>query len=114
MPLFQIEATVVAVQSMRRLAKEQIGAASRAWAGNMRSTIRTEKRAWEVTTKLLAEATAAGIETLVEKNKFVSCSGDALGGTITCMVTVGESELEYVRAEATRYRRRLVLTVREV
>ncbi len=95
-----------------RKAVERIGSSTRAFAGNLRTTVRVEKRAWQFTTKWLSNTDAAAIETAVALGAHVACSGDALGGSITCEVTVGDGP--YLPKSGGTFRRQVVLTLREV
>ena len=89
-----------------------IGSDSRAYAGNLRSTVRATKRSWQFTTKGLPEATALAIENAVNGGDFVDCSGDAFGGfTISCRVTTGDGSYQAIKGG---HRRILVLTLVEV
>ena len=94
---------------------ERGGSESRAWGGNLRSTTRWTKRGWQFTSTLLLEADAAAIEALVAPGDYLDCTGDALGGaTVSCLVTVGDAPIMRVAAAAGTFRRRVVLTLREV
>lgn len=69
---------------------EQNGSMSRAYAGNLRSTVRWEKRSWQVTTLPMLVASANTLKAAVALGTAVSCAGNALGATISCIVTLGE------------------------
>jgi hypothetical protein len=95
---------------------ERIGSSSRAYAGNLRSRVRAEKRTWKVTTTPMLSADATTLRAAVALAAQVSCSGNALGGTVTCEVEVSDSP--YVAtgttADTFNFRRPLALTLREV
>ena len=96
-------------------AKEQLGSSSRAYAGNLRSTIRAEKRVWGITTGWMLAADVATLVAAVALGAQVSCSGDVIGATVTCEVTVGDSP--YISAfggDGLGFMRQLTLTLREV
>ena len=101
----------VANNEATKKAPERIGKSMRMFNGSLRTTVRYEKRGWSVTTKLLPESTAASIETAVANGAFVSCSGDMLGGSVTCEVTVADSPYEQTGATV---KRRLTLLLKEV
>lgn len=91
---------------------ERVGSSSRAFAGNLRSTVRAEKRVWQFTTKWLTQAEAAVIEALYDNGEFVSCAGDALGATVTCEVTQQDGPLTVVAGGG--FKRQLTLILKEV
>ena len=101
----------VAPDGATKKAIESGGSDSRAYAGNLRSTTRWERNQWQFTTKHLSESDASAIETALAGGPFVSCSGDALGTTVTCRVTVGDGPY---RQTSGGFRRSLVLTLRQV
>jgi hypothetical protein len=103
----------VAVGGAQKKAPEKSGSDSRAFAGDLRSTTRWTKRGWQFTSKLLLEADAAAVETAIAAG-FMICSGDALGGSVTCLVTAGDAPITKVSSHAGGFRRALVLTLREV
>lgn len=101
----------VAVNGAVKKAPERIGTSERAFAGNLRTAIRAEKRAWQATTKPLSNTDAASIETAITLGAHVSCSGDLLGATVTCQVTASDGPYH---ATGASFKRVLVLTLREV
>jgi hypothetical protein len=93
----------------------RLGTSSRAYAGNLRSSVRAEKREWEVLTSMLTQAEAVTLEAAVASAAQVSCSGDLLGATITCEVTVGKQQYPpYNGGDGLGFMRQLPLTIREV
>lgn len=92
---------------------ERIGTASRAYSGALRTTFRAQKRNWQITTNLLSDSDANAIETAIALGAAVSCSGDILGGTISCEVEV-TSDGAYTPLHGGTFRRVLVLLLREV
>ena len=102
----------VATSGATKKAIERIGSSTRAFAGNLRTTVRAEKRAWQFTTHWLTNTDAAALETAVALGAHVVCSGDALGGSITCEGTLGDGP--YLPKAGATFRRQVVLTLREV
>jgi hypothetical protein len=97
-----------------------IGHEDRAFAGNLRSTVRGEKREWgpfrlldsggdfmtEAEYQTLRSATAAGV--------FLTCSGDALNGaSVSCRVRITAAAYERQRPPAA-HRRIPTVTLAEV
>lgn len=91
-----------------------IGAETRAFAGALRSQVRGRKRQWRFTTSLMTAAEVATFRALVDAGQFVTCSGDALGGSVTCSVKVGDAPYIRDRSLAVEHRRRLTLVLDEV
>lgn len=113
MAFLTIAGTTIPVSTGGAVAKaiERVGSSTRAFAGNLRSTVRAEKRAWQFTTRWLTQGDAAIIEALYNNGEFVTCAGDALGATYTCEVTQQDGPL---MATGTGFKRQLVLLLREV
>lgn len=89
-----------------------VGAAKRAFAGNMRSSIRARKRAWKFTVGPVTQSQHNTLRSAVEASSgIVNCSGDALGATISCLVTIGDAD--YVQ-DGVSFLRRLDLVLQEV
>ena len=101
----------VAEGEATKRATERVGSTTRMFSGALRSTVRVEKRSWQVTTKLLPLATAATLEAAVADGVFVACSGDMIGTTLDCEVVVGESPYRQTPSGA---KRSMQLTIREV
>lgn len=101
----------VATGGATKKALEEGGTDSRAYSGGLRSTVRWEKRNYQFTTTGLLDADAVAIETAVAGGAFVTCSGDALGGSASYRVTLGDGP--YVKVMGA-FRRTLVLTLRAV
>jgi hypothetical protein len=97
---------------------ERIGTAPgfRAYAGNLRSAVRAEKRSWKVTSTPMIAADATTLRAAVALAAQVACSGNALGGTVTCEVEVNDSPYlaTATTADGFNFRRVLALTLREV
>lgn len=69
-----------------------VGETARSFSGQLRSTVRATKRAWDFTTAPLTLADAATVRALAG---FASCSGDALGGaSVACLVTIGDAQYQ--------------------
>jgi hypothetical protein len=101
----------VSISGAAEKQKETVGSDSRAYAGNLRSTVRAEKRNWQFTTKTLSTVDDAALVAAVAGGVFVTCAGDALGVSVTCRVTVTDGP--YVKV-AGGFRRTRVLQLREV
>lgn len=100
-------------QAVERVVR--IGSSNRAYAGNLRSTVRAEKREWQITTGLLTITEANTLKAAVALAAQVACSGDALGGSVTCEVEVGDGAyINTTTVDGTGVLRSLVLTLREV
>lgn len=94
---------------------ERIGSSSRAYAGNLRSTVRVEKRVWKVTTAPMIAADCTTLKAAITLAAQVSCSGDMIGSTVTCEVEITDGP--YVAgnpADGLHFRRTLALTLRQV
>lgn len=114
MAFLVIAGITVPVSGVVTKAREQGGLTSRAFAGNLRSTVRWSKRTWVATTKILPEIDALALEAAIADGEFVTCSGDYLGGDVTALVTLGDATAVKVATPAGGWRRPLVLTIREV
>lgn len=94
---------------------ERIGSSSRAYAGNLRSTVRAEKRTWKVTTTPMTAAACATLRAAIALAVQVTCTGDMLPASVTCEVEI--TDAPYVAGnpvDGLHFRRALVLTLREV
>jgi hypothetical protein len=91
---------------------ERIGSSSRAYAGNLRSAVRAEK----ATSTPMIAADATTLRAAVALAAQVACSGNMLGGTVTCEVEVSDAPFVGTGATADgfNFRRVLALTLREV
>lgn len=90
---------------------ERGGEDVRAFAGNLRSTVRWTKRSWQVTTVALSAAATAAIRAAIAARP-VNVSGDLTGGaTVSCIVTEtgGPFRRSWVAPKET-----MTLTIREV
>jgi len=95
--------------------REKAGSQTRAFAGNLRSTERWNKRSWSATTALMLSADIATLKTAVQLGAQVTVSGDAMGGSVTCVVTIGETaDTSTASTDALGFMRTLALTIREV
>jgi hypothetical protein len=87
----------------------------RAFAGNLRTAVQWEKRQWQFTTGLLTQAEQAALRAAVALGAHVACSGDALGGAVTCRVSVGDSGFVSVATtDGLGFMRAVQLVLREV
>jgi hypothetical protein len=93
----------------------RIGSSNRAFAGGLRSTVRAEKREWTVSTGLLTNTETTTLKAAVDLAEQVTCSGDCLGGSVTCEVEVGDGAyVSVATTDGTGVMRSLVLTLRQV
>ena len=101
-------------QAVERL--ERAGVSDRTWNdGTLVTDILWEKRAWAVTTGMLEQADADAITAAVALGAHVTCSGNALGGSVTCQVDVGDAGyINVVSDDGKGFLRALALTIREV
>ena len=113
MPFLVIDGLTVPVSTSgaQVLAPERIGSSARTFDGSLRTTVRFEKRGWRFRTPSRPVADWADLEAAVAFGAFVECSGDAIGGTVTCEVTVSDADLVPV---AGGFRKSLTLTLREI
>lgn len=85
---------VVVCQSGGKGAPIEIGDTSRAFAGNERTSIRAEKRMWEVVTSYITTAQEAAIQTLIARAAQIPCGGELLNNTtVTCSVRCARSTM---------------------
>lgn len=91
---------------------EQIGSESRAYAGNLRSTVRDEKRNWSFTTRSLSSSEESNIRAAIANGAFITMSGDILGGA-SLLVSVALSSAPATKVTG-GFRNVLTLTVKEV
>lgn len=89
----------------------RVGESTRAFAGNLRSTVRAVKRNWRFTGAPMSESAFAALRATFEAGDFVTCFGDALGGTYECEVRV--TDAGYVE-DGTGFLRVPVFTLAEV
>lgn len=80
-------------------ARKELGDDSmRANAGSLSSDVHWEKRGWSGPTALMTQAEVTTLRANTALAAQVACSGDLLGATVTCEVTV--TEASYVTAQA--------------
>lgn len=93
----------------------RIGTQQRAYAGNLLTAIRAEKREWAIASTLVTQAEANTLRAAVALGAHVACSGDMLGGAVTCSVEVREIPFTgAATTDGTGFLRTLSLTLREV
>jgi hypothetical protein len=63
---------------------DEVGGRSRAFNGDMHSTVRARKRSWRFRTRLMLRASADSLISALEGTAPLACSGDALGGAVNC------------------------------
>lgn len=91
---------------------ERIGSESRAYAGNLRSTVREEKRSWTFTTRSLSSSEESDIRAAIADGAFITMSGDILGGA-SLLVSAALNGAPSTKVKG-GFRNVLTLTVREV
>lgn len=85
-------------------APERGGEVARAFAGNLRSSLRYRKRAWRFTTNPLTQVAYDSLVAASDTGAPVTCSGDALSGaSVSCIVQVSgggyiQNDLGHLRA----------------
>lgn len=67
---------------------EEIGDSGRAFLGNMLSSVRARKSTWPVRTRPLTLTERGTLRTALESTPPVACSGDLLGGSVSCTVVI--------------------------
>lgn len=113
MPFLQIDGETYEVerQGARESAPERIGEEVRAFAGNLLSTVRAEKRTWEYRVPFLSASDRDSLRTAIANGTVVSVSGEQVGSAVDCVVSVEE---EVPSQEAGAYEYNLRLRIREV
>ena len=101
-------------QAVRRV--ERAGVSDRAWNdGTLVTDYLWEKDAWQVTTGFLTDAEAATLRAAVALGAHVTCSGNALGGSVLCQVEIGDGAyINVVSDDGKGFLWALALTIREV
>jgi hypothetical protein len=95
-----------------RLENIYVGSKSRAFAGNLRSSIRAEKRAWQFTTPPMATADVATLRTAIANGAFVTVGGTLIGADTLCTVVIASEEL-LPTVSPTTYQSVLALKIEE-
>lgn len=73
-------------------ARKELGEdAMRANAGSLSSDVRWEKRGWAGPTDLMTQAEVTTLRAATALAAQVACSGNLLGATVTCEVTITEA-----------------------
>jgi hypothetical protein len=97
------------------LAPEQGGTKSRTWNGGRRSTIRWEKRVWQMQTTMMLPATIDTFRTAIALGAQVVMTGLIVNGTnVTVECEVAESPFITASGAPNNYWRVLTLRVYEV
>lgn len=77
----------VFVENEAEMKEEIVGDSGRAFAGNLRGTVRARKRIWgPIVTKPMPRADADTLYTTLKGAPPLACAGDLLGGAVSCWV----------------------------
>lgn len=71
----------------------EIGDRARAFDGTLRSTVRSRKKAWSITTVPMTKANADTLETALNGTLPVAVSGDTTGSVNTHPVVTGRTDI---------------------
>lgn len=94
---------------------EPIGTSVRTFTGVRRSTVRAEKRVWQVTTGLMLDSAATALKAAIAFAAHVTCSGNMLGGSVICEVETGDDNYVNVNSsDGLGFMRSIALTLYEV
>lgn len=96
---------------------ERIGTQQSAFAGNLLSSIRAEKRVWPVTTGFLLQSEYDDLRASLALGAHVVCAGDMIGAApVTCAaVEIGDGAYVTVTSsDGLGFMRTLAFTLREV
>jgi hypothetical protein len=103
----------VQVTGGKRAENFYVGAASRAFAGNMRSSVRAEKGAWTFITPPMTPAAVTALRAAIVNGAFVAVGGVLVGADKTCTVAITDEEF-MPTVDAATYQSILSLKVDEV
>lgn len=93
----------------------RVGSSNRTFTGALRSTVRAEKREWQITTGMMLDADVNTLKAAVTLAAQVTCSGNMLGGSVTCEVEVGDDAYPNVAtSDGLGFMHMVALTLREV
>lgn len=101
----------VKILRSRRVENEKNGGPQRTLSGTLRGGPTWSKRAWEWEVYAADDSEAGVIRAATSETAAVSCSGDIMGGTVSCRVEVTDEE--WVRRDVSHYRV-ISLSLREV
>lgn len=105
----------VLTEGARRAENIYIGSRNvRTFSGSLTSTVRSEKRQWELPTAPMLAAAVATLRGNIANNAFVTCSGTFLGGSISCSVSITQEQFIPDGSAPTIYRSLLQLVLIEV
>lgn len=90
----------------------EIGKSKRAFAGNLRTSMRSIKRLWSFTTRDMTDAEITTLRTAAPHGNFVTCSGDALPASALYEVTYPGGP--FVETGNPYYKRSIEIRVQEV
>lgn len=96
----------------RELPPVEVGKSKRAFAGNLRSSMRSTKRMWSFTTGDMTDAQIVTLRTAAPHGSFVTCSGDSLPASAQYEVTYPGAT--FVESGNPYYKRSIEIRVQEV
>lgn len=105
----------VQITGAHRPERIKIGAASRAFAGSLRSTVRAEKKVYEFRLAPMSQATAATLKANTANGAFVTVTGTLIeSGPFSAQVTITDDELYFDGSQLTTALSIITLRVEEV
>jgi hypothetical protein len=93
----------VAADGGFRLSFSTTGGVTVAFDNSALSDQANYKRQWEVTTRLLTAAEYAPIVAALQGTPPLTCSGDLLGGSVSCVPTLGTVDIRPMGNSVVRY-----------
>jgi len=116
MPELVIGGVTVKIQEFSRLADEQGGGDWSARNWSVRAVLEDDAALATLRTALQSTTPRAYVRTLngsLRRGPVVTCSGDRLGGTVSCGIEIGEQPLEVTAPVRSLFHHTLSLTLRE-
>lgn len=102
----------VLTSGARELPPAEVGKAKRAFAGNLRTSMRSIKRVWSFSTADMTDAQITTLRNAAPHGSFVTCSGDSLPASATYEVTYPGGT--FVESGNPYYKRSIEIRVQEV
>lgn len=88
----------VAVDTFGEVEPLVVGERVSAFDGTLRDSIRARKRRWSGKTRPLTATEYTNVRSALDTSGLVACSGDALGGALTCGVSVKSAAVSATEA----------------